>query len=178
MAAANQLYLAIPALKHKQAAMEYRRECIETDPGSHITASGGLSRYEKYEDWLAKITDEANHTNPNVNSVPATMYFAVYNQKIVGSIQIRHYLNEPLLIRGGHIGYGVRPAERRKGCATEMLALALEECKRLGIKQVLVTCDKKNIASARTIEKNGGVLENEFVDAAGGIVLRYWIDIA
>ena len=169
------LSLVIPTLEHKHDAMEYRRECIEFGPSSHISGSGGLSNYENYEEWLDKTEKEVHHQNPDL--VPATMFFAIYNNKIVGTIHIRHYLNEPLLIRGGHIGYGVRPFERRKGYATKMLALALAECKKLGIDKVLVTCGKDNIASSKTIQKNGGVLENEFVDAAGGIILRYWIDI-
>jgi len=111
---------------------------------------------------------------PNTN-VPASTYFVFVNGKIVGNIQIRHSLNESLLQNGGHIGYGVRPSERRKGYATKTLALALEKCRALGIDKVLVTCNKDNIASAKTILKNGGVLENEFTEENGNIVQRYWI---
>ena len=168
------LSLVIPTLEHKQDAMEYRRECLDTDGWIH--GSGGFSSYENYEEWIDSIEKSRNGQNPRLG-VPATTYFAIYSNRIVGTVSIRHHLSETLLIRGGHIGYGVRPSERRKGCATRMLALALGECKNLGIEKALVTCDKENIASARTIQKNGGVLENEFVDDAGGIVLRYWIDI-
>ena len=174
----SELYLVIPTLEHKQDAMEYRRECLENDywvPGGHIHGSGSLNQYENYEDWLDKTEKEIHNKNPNL--VPATVYFAIHNGKIVGTIQIRHYLNETLLIRGGHIGYGVRPSERRKGYATKMLKLALDECKKLNITKALVTCDKNNIASSKTIQKCGGVLENEFIDDGGGITLRYWIKI-
>ena len=77
---------------------------------------------------------------------------------------------------GGHIGDGIRPSERGKGLGTEMIALALEECRKLGISEVLMCCKKTNLASARTIEKNGGVLENEVLDD-GVSVLRYWIKL-
>jgi predicted acetyltransferase len=84
-------------------------------------------------------------------------------------------LNDHLLQIGGHIGDMVRPSERRKGYGTEQIRLALEKCRELGIPWVLVTCDKDNIASARTIQKNGGVLENEVMDA-DVVKQRYWID--
>ena len=89
-------------------------------------------------------------------------------------MNIRHRLNAGLLRSGGHIGDGIRPSERGKGLGTSMIALALEECDKLGIKDVLMCCDDDNIASARTIEKNGGVLENKVTDD-DGTVRRYWI---
>ena len=97
--------------------------------------------------------------------------------RIVGTIQLRHELNEELLLSGGHIGYGVRPFERRKGCATQMLALALERCKGLGLDRALITCNRENEASAATIRKGGGVLENEIPDKNGKITQRYWINL-
>lgn len=94
----------------------------------------------------------------------------------MGAVNIRHYLNDALRKTGGHIGDGIRPSERRKGYATAMIALALEECKRLGIRKVLMCCDKENIGSAKSIVKNGGILENE-VEAEGHIEQRYWIQL-
>lgn len=97
--------------------------------------------------------------------------------RLLGAVNIRHYLNDSLLKEGGHIGDGIRPSERRKGYATEMIRLALLECKKLGIDKVLMTCDQDNIGSVRAIVKNGGVLENEFVNAEGHVEQRYWISI-
>ncbi|MDO4792734.1 MAG: GNAT family N-acetyltransferase [Filifactor alocis] len=110
--------------------------------------------------------------------VPDTILFCldVDRNIFVGAVNIRHYLNEDLLYTGGHIGNGVRPSERRKGYATAMMALALQECKKLGIERVLITCDKNNIASAKSIRKNGGILENEVIED-GAITQRYWIDL-
>ena len=82
-----------------------------------------------------------------------------------------------LLKFGGHIGYGVRPTERRKGYGTKMLAFALEKCHGFGIKKALVTCDKSNNASRKTILKNGGILENEQPEENGNILQRCWICI-
>lgn len=109
--------------------------------------------------------------------VPDSVFFLLDEDRdrLLGAVNIRHYLNEKLLIEGGHIGDGIRPSERRKGYATEMIRLALVECKKLGIDRVLITCDKDNIGSAKSIRKNGGVLENEFVTSDGAIEERYWI---
>ncbi|MBQ7492162.1 MAG: GNAT family N-acetyltransferase [Clostridia bacterium] len=111
--------------------------------------------------------------------VPDSVFFLLDEEKnrLLGAVNIRHYLNAALLQEGGHIGAGVRPSERRKGYATEMIRLALIECKKLGIDRALVTCDKENVGSAKAIVKNGGVLENEFVNSDGEVEQRYWITI-
>ena len=111
--------------------------------------------------------------------VPDSVFFLLDEDRdrLLGAVNIRHYLNESLLKEGGHIGDGIRPSERRKGYATEMIRLALIECKKMGIDKVLMTCDKDNIGSARSIVKNGGVLENEFVNSDGDAEQRYWITI-
>lgn len=111
--------------------------------------------------------------------VPDSTFFCLDEERniIVGAVNIRHYLNESLLLNGGHIGDGVRPSERRKGIATKMIALALDECRKLGINRVLMVCDKENIGSAKSIRNNGGILENE-IKADGVTEQRYWIELA
>lgn len=110
--------------------------------------------------------------------VPDTVLFCLDLDRniFVGAVNIRHYLNDSLKITGGHIGDGIRPSERRKGYATAMINLALDECKNLGIDRVLMTCDKDNVGSAKSIMNNGGVLENEVFED-GVLEQRYWIDI-
>lgn len=110
--------------------------------------------------------------------VPDSTFFCLDTERniLVGAVNIRHYLNDALLLNGGHIGDGVRPSERRKGYATEMIKLALEECKKLGLDKVLMVCDKNNIGSAKSIQKNGGILENEVL-VDGILEQRYWIEI-
>ena len=111
--------------------------------------------------------------------VPDSVFFLLDVERniLLGAVNIRHYLNDYLLQFGGHIGDGIRPSERRKGYATVMIRLSLIECKKLGIHKVLMVCNKSNIGSAKSIIKNGGILENEFTDEDGEINQRYWIDL-
>jgi len=109
--------------------------------------------------------------------VPSTFLFAFDGASIVGRVSIRHALNGFLLRLGGHIGYAVVPEFRRRGYATEMLRQSVEIAReRFGIRPVLVTCDDDNVGSIRTIEKNGGRLENVITgpDLAKP-KRRYWI---
>ena len=107
----------------------------------------------------------------------STYWLADEEDSIVGAVNIRHHLNDNLLAIGGHIGYGVRPGARKKGYASEMLRLALEKTREMGLSKVLVTCNKDNIGSAKTILNNGGKLESEFQEENGNIVQRYWIEL-
>lgn len=116
--------------------------------------------------------------NADSGLVPDSTFFCLDTDRdiFVGAVNIRHYLNDYLLQIGGHIGDGVRPSERNKGYGTKMLALSLDECKKLGIDRVLIVCEKDNIPSAKCIVKNGFTLENEVVDD-GVVCQRYWINI-
>ena len=106
--------------------------------------------------------------------VTAHIFFALDKDKIVGIINARHELNDYLLNFGGHIGYSVRKSERRKGYGKKMLNYASEFLFSLGLEKILITCDKNNIASKRTIESCGGILENEVIEETR-TTLRYWI---
>lgn len=123
--------------------------------------------------------DNLEIKEPKDGKVPDSVFFLLDIERniLLGAVNIRHYLNDYLFRFGGHIGDGIRPSERGKGYATEMIRLSLIECKKLGMDRVLMICNKSNIASAKTIIKNGGILENEFADDDGEINQRYWIDI-
>lgn len=170
--------LVTPDLKYQHPYMEMIHEW---------KASG-----EELAPWVLKLDySDFTHLVNQLNSysrgdgvpesfVPSSTFwgYEIGSDKIVGAINIRHSLNEALLHAWGNIGYGVRPSQRRKGYATQMLRLALEECKRLTADKVLLGCFKENIASAKTILANGGVLENEIVDeGTGKIIQRYWITL-
>jgi len=164
--------LVFPAMEHKKAAWDYRQEHIDMGE-SHIHGSRGLIRAEDYERWLESVV-LAQTVVPD-DSVTGAVYFAIVDKKIVGAIAVRDHLNEELAVSGGHIGYGIRPSERRKGYGSKMLALALDKCREKGMEKVLITCDKDNLASARTAISNGGVLEDEITEESGNIIQRYWI---
>lgn len=108
--------------------------------------------------------------------VPETTFFCLDLDRdiFVGAVTVRHYLTERLM-NAGLIGDGIRPGERRKGYGSAMIGLALLEARKFGINKVLMCCDKRNIASAKSIVNNGGVLENE-VEVNGIVKQRYWID--
>jgi len=144
--------------------------------GEKIVPSA-IARYD-YQDFDNYINFLDNNLEKD-GYVPYSTLFCLDEERdlFVGSVNIRHYLNESLLLNGGHIGDGVRPSERRKGVATRMIALALEECKKIGLDKVLMVCDKKNIGSAKSIVNNGGVLENEIL-VEGIMEQRYWISIS
>lgn len=131
--------------------------------------------YRDFDHYLANLEIK----EPQAGYVPDSTFFCLDVERniFVGAVNIRHYLNDYLLKYGGHIGDGIRPSERRKGYATQMIGLALKKCQKLGIKEVLICCDKTNIGSAKSIIRNGGVLENEVLDDEGELVQRYWIKI-
>ena len=130
--------------------------------------------YHDFEKYLASL----EVTEPQEGLVPDSTYFCFDTDRnvIVGAVNIRHCLNERLLLNGGHIGVGIRPSERKKGYATAMITLALEKCRELGIRKVLMVCDRDNVGSAKSIINNGGILENEIV-VDGVAEQRYWINI-
>jgi predicted acetyltransferase len=107
--------------------------------------------------------------------VPDTFLAAAVDGEVVGRVSIRHELNEFLENVGGHVGYAVRPAHRRRGYATEILRQALIIARSEGVDEVLVTCDEDNLASATIIERQGGVLEDVRPDPEGPPKRRYWI---
>ncbi|MGN1128867.1 MAG: GNAT family N-acetyltransferase [Candidatus Flemingiibacterium sp.] len=167
-------------LKLIRLTPEYKSQL--TDMMDEWTASGETivpysirkNDYHNFDEYLSGL----NESKPAPGKVPDSTFFCLDEERniFVGAVNIRHYLNEGLLRTGGHIGDGVRPSERRKGVATAMIGLALEECRKLGIERVLMTCDDGNIGSAKSIINNGGILENR-LESDGTLVRRYWIDL-
>ncbi|TDF96652.1 GNAT family N-acetyltransferase [Paenibacillus piri] len=132
-----------------------------------------------FQTMLQHLADERNEELLPDGWVPASTYWLIdAGHQVVGAVNIRHRLNPKLLNSGGHIGYGIRPSERRKGYATALLGLALQQAARLGISKALLCCDSGNIGSERTILKHGGVFESEYTEADGGIVRRFWIELS
>jgi predicted acetyltransferase len=136
----------------------------------------GFEPERPWADHLAR-TEAIRRGDGPPGTVPGAFLVAVVEGEIVGRVSIRFALDDYLLDRGGHIGYGVRAARRRRGHATEMLGQALIIARAEGVDRVLVSCDDDNVASARAIERHGGVLEDVRRDDEAPLVWRrYWID--
>jgi predicted acetyltransferase len=112
--------------------------------------------------------------------VPASMFWCMAGERMMGTLSLRHELNDLLREAGGHIGYSIRPSERNKGYMTKFLRMGLEEARKVGLERVLITCADSNLASARVIEKCGGVLEDKRDTELHGddLTRRYWIDLS
>lgn len=152
----------VPSLERKDDAIQYIQEFL--DYGSQINGVGGLDKYlDNYEEWLVNLEEDRVRV-PSEEKVPADTYFLVRerDKRIIGMINIRHCLNRNLKIIGGHIGYSIRPSERQKGYNKLNLYLGLLRCKELGIDEVLMYCDAKNLGSAKTMQALGGKMIREW----------------
>lgn len=146
-----------PGIKHSSEAIEYINEHLNCN--SPINGVGSLNRYlNNYQAWLEKLRQD-RLVVANEERVPSETYFLerVEDHKIIGMVNIRLSLNERLLKCGGHIGYGIRPSERRKGYNKINLYLALLRCQELGIEEVILDCNQVNLASSKTMEALGGI---------------------
>ena len=165
-----------PTAEYCRQIQAYRKEFLEC--GDSMDGTGGLKRFDDPEKWIEHCDRFKDSKNVPEGRVPATQYIFVREQdgKIVGMLQIRHFLNDYLEKYGGHIGYSVAPSERRKGYASQMLKNALLKCKELGIDQVLITCIDNNEGSRKTILANGEVYESTVYEPEERVSFeRYWI---
>lgn len=176
----NEIKLVVPTQEYKEQVMECRRIFLENN--ETFAGCSGLEEVNSYEEWIDFENRLSNKYGENY--VPSTVFLAVRikDNKLIGIIDFRHKLSDFLYNYGGNIGYSIVLAERRKGYGKEMLRLMLEHCKKQGVHRVLITCDKENIGSSKTIIANGGILENEIIDevnlAESGMIQRYWISLS
>ena len=136
----------------------------------------GLDPAEPWDRWVERTEAQASGGQLEPDRVPATFLLAFDGGDLVGRVSVRHELNDFLRRLGGHVGYAVVPAHRRRGHGHRLLAHGLAVTRSLGIERALVTCSEGNVASARIIEAAGGALE-DVVDGPGPgeRTRRYWI---
>lgn len=158
----KKICLVRPALERKEKALEYREEHFAHGENI-INGSELFDKTESYEEWLSAITLNTDPKTVNEGWVVTDTFFAVREEddKIIGMIDLRHTLNE-FLKDLGHCGYSVRPSERKKGYATEMLRQICKIAEGYGLSELKLSARKNNFASVRTIQKNGGVYSYSF----------------
>ena len=165
-----------PTYEYSKQIMEYRDAFLHADEQPH--GSSSLQNFDSLDEWFEKVNIQEVGEKLQGNRVPSSQFLSFEKGELIGFVNIRHRLNEELLRESGHIGYSVHPDKRRQGYATKQLKLALGDAQKLGLKKVLITCDKSNVGSAKTIQKVGGVLEDEVASShTSEIVQRYWIEI-
>ena len=172
------------SINDEKIIKEMYDEYMSNDPLPGIDRFEGIRDLEKikektFKEWIDELEKGKDEKNlPNTYS-PHTLYLAINDEnKLVGAIGLRWKMVPTLMTFGGLIGYSIRPTQRGKGYASEMLRLALEKFKETDISDVLISCKDFNIASKKVIEKNGGIFENIYENEDDGYnYLRYWIKV-
>ncbi len=150
-----------PVKDYETEAIAFKQEFIDNGEKT-INGSELLDQMESYDDWLKSVQDNASSDTVNPSWVVTDTYFAFdENDRIIGIIDLRHELND-FLKDFGNSGYSVRPTERRKGYATQMLRLILERAHQIGMEKIQLSVERSNEASVKTILKNGGKYERSF----------------
>ena len=173
----ERLELIVPSLAHEAdylaMAREYETEGTEGEKAFFAQAARDLAVHVRV------LRERAEGRSLAEGQVPYHSYWLVRDGRtIVANSTLRHFLTPPLLVEGGHIGYGVRPSERRKGYGKAVCARTLDKAREMGIRRVLITCNTENAASARIIEACGGRFDGQRPSPrTGKPVSRYWVDL-
>lgn len=171
----SKLRLVLPNKKYLESYIEAYKEYKDNNVRAYdLYNPFKIDIFKKYEDY------RLGRNLPN-NYVKATYLWLVNDTDFIGEVSIRHELTPSLLRFGGNIGYGIRYSYWNKGYGTLQLKLALEYAKNLGLEKVLITCNDDNFASARVIEKNGGIFIDKVLNIIDGktrITRRYYINIS
>lgn len=178
----EKFYFEIPSLERKNEIIEYLDEFVKY--GSDINGSGSLDKiydgytFEEALDRCLKMEDEEYAKSIGRCQSRTFLLIRENDNKIVGTINVRWNLNEAMLRFGGHIGYGIRPTERRKGYNKTNLYLGMLEAKKVGLEKVMLDCDVNNLGSDKTLKALGGKLERTEVDPSDGILTNvYWFNV-
>lgn len=179
----EKFYLERPSIERKEEIIEYINEFVEYK--SFINGTGSLDKILEgytFEEALEHCLNMENREYALEHSrrcqAKTFLLIRENDNRIVGTINVRWNLSKELLQFGGHIGYGIRPTERRKGYNKINLYLGLIEARKLGLEKVMLDCDVNNIASDKTMQALGGVLERTEIDPSDGILTNvYWFNV-
>ena len=175
----DEIKLIKPTIEYADDIMQLKQEIIDANDPDAFAGCGNLEECKTAQEWIDRITLMEHPETCPAGRVSSNIYIAVRvaDNRIVGVIDLRHHLGNPVLREwGGHFGYIVRPSERCKGYAREMVRQNLIKCKELGLHKVLITCNRDNIASEKTILANDGVFEKEVL-VDGEYTKRFWVTI-
>ncbi len=173
----SDIILIKPSIDYAEQIMELRDELLALNES--FAGCNGLRKCQTSEAWLEYLDKLSSEETCPTGLVPSDtfIYIRKTDRRVVGIIDIRHHINSPVLSTwGGHIGYTVRPSERRNGYAKRMLCDALQFCRKNGYKKILITCNSDNYASEKTIVSNGGVYESK-VELNDRVVKRFWVTL-
>ena len=171
----NSVTLIKPCVELREPYIDFYQEWILS--GEDIVPWVVKKDPSDFPALLQFLRDNEQAVNLPEGWVPSSTYWLVTTDKlVVGAVNIRHRLNEGLINTGGHIGYGIRPSERQKGYATQLLKQSMPKVRELGIGKALVVCDATNIGSEKTIRKNGGIEDTIYTEENGNVIKRFWIE--
>jgi len=176
----SKLILVKPEECYIPELISFKDEMSAADDEMHGCSALDEFPDDKISAWIQQCKDcEKAETKTKEEWVTAEQFLLVHENelRVLGMFNFRHELNDFLEKIGGHIGYCVRPSERRKGYAKEMLFLGLEKCREYGLKSVLITCTDSNIGSRKTIEACGGVFEGHTHIDDDEDARRYWVNL-
>lgn len=178
----EKFYLEGPTIERKKEIIEYLDEFVKY--GSDINGSGSLDKiydgytFEEALDRCLKMEDEEYAKSVGRCQGKTFLLIRENDNKIVGTINVRWNLSKEMLQFGGHIGYGIRPTERRKGYNKINLYLGMIEAKKVGLDNVMLDCDVNNLGSDKTLKALGGKLERTEIDPSDGILTNvYWFNV-
>ncbi len=173
------IILLKPTIEYEDDIWKFRQEILESDDKDKFAGCQDLEECSSAKEWIERSRLMEDDKKCPAERVPSNVYIAVRNfdNRIVGIIDLRHHINHPVLgLWGGHMGYYVRPNERKKGYATEMVRQNLQKCREIGIDRVMITCYAGNFASERVITANGGIYEKD-VSVDGDVIKRFWVNL-